>query len=297
MAIDKWKDAWPLKVRLNESSRSLLSVRQQSERFARRFSLVFMGDTHIGKICCLNDIVPENEYRRLLSVVLGDGSDDILCIVHGGDATDRGEENLKRFLKVTKSFLSFKSRHGIIPFFLNIGNHEYLDDPEGEAYRLLVCDPGQVQYIWLDSQRFGLALLDTGTGDRGGFENAKRFSDQLLELETEMRKKPDYLFIIDMHIPPAWGWGRLMPLGLNNRDTREFLHFLNRNPEQIMAVITHHRHWLIPSCSPQFYQKRIPVFVTAHAGHCDFPRLASLRLTFSRVSSAGWEMKPSLIRV
>jgi hypothetical protein len=276
-----------------------LTSRISESRFSERFSLAFMGDTHIGKSCRCNEVNPAKEYVRLLhEVLVGDTrSRDTLCIIHGGDATHVGRPHLTEFVQETKRVLGYGRlpQKDQVPFFLNIGNHEYIDDTEGNAYRDLVGNPGDAQYIWLNPQRTCIILLDTGLGNRGGFPDNSRFQAQLDTAASIITQHPDYHFVIDMHIPPAVGPYRCTILVLNKIFTRQFNTFLGQHPNRIAAVVTHHRHFVAPSARPYCRLAGVPLFITAHAGHCDFPRLACLKLTFVDHPYYGWSIRPSLI--
>lgn len=286
---------------LNDESKIYINAVSKKLRNKKEFAIIFMGDTHVGQENIKtsstnqhNDDKCIDNYGKLLSLSTREQG-NIMCIVHGGDAVHYGRKNLEKFVSTTKKILKYSSRHKSnkdkIPFFMNIGNHEYKisDDYHSkktglENYLQIIGEDNDI--IIMKYQRLGVVLLNTGSGTNGKFENMDHFQEELNTLgEKIMEKAADdesYRFIIDMHIPP-----RIESIqasskckgtrthSLNEKWNEQFTEFLEQYGEYILAVVSHHRHLCCQAKSKiNGYQCRknnkfIPVFITAQAGNCD----------------------------
>ncbi|MGE5455443.1 MAG: metallophosphoesterase family protein [Methylocystaceae bacterium] len=285
-------------LRLNEQASQIVASRQGRLTFKERFALVFLGDTHIGKQCN-NDIDCSLMYTRLLQSVLSNQIEtrDILAIIHGGDGTHRGGQHLEEFVYLTRHALNWDlPDENYIPLFMNIGNHEYMGDPDGEQYRQWVADPLPLQSTWFDDLRWGVVLLNTGMNDRGYLPEGQ-FAKALSTIEQLIESHRGYQLIIDMHIPPAIGFNARRYLVLNHRDTKAFKQLLQRYPKSIAAVVSHHRHWAKMTDQPYRFRGRTPCFISAYGGHCDCPRFSCLKLFFERQPGGGWVLSSQLLHL
>jgi len=285
-------------LRLNEEAEQILAQRMQQPAFKERFALVFLGDTHIGKEC-KNDIDNSLMYTRLLQSVgrNQEHEDDILAIIHGGDGTHRGGQHLEQFTHLTRHALNWDLPDVThIPLFMNLGNHEYIDDQEAEQYSRFIADPVPMQSIWFNDIRWGVVLLNTGMNDRG-YLPEDRFSQALTMIEQEIARHRGYQLVIDMHIPPSLGRQAFRYLALNYCYTRKFKQLLKRYPKTIAAVVSHHRHWAKMTSQPYRWEGRTPLFISAYGGHCDCPRFSCLKLTFQRQAGGQWAMRSQLLQL
>jgi len=283
-------------LRLNEEARLLLAERLQEPTLANQFALVFLGDTHIGKQC-RNDIDSSLMYTRLLQSFLHNQEvdKDILTIIHGGDGTHRGGQHLEQFAYLTRQGLRWdfpEEKH--IPLFMNLGNHEYIHDPEGKQYQQFIGEVKPVEFYWLDELRWGIILLNTGMNNRG-YLPGDEFNQALATIARELKTHRGYQVVIDMHIPPSVGRQAYRLLALNYGYTRKFKQLLRTYPKSIAAVISHHRHWAVMSPKPYRVWGRTSFYISAYGGHCDCPRFSGLKLTFQRQSGGEWKLSNQLL--
>ncbi|BCN29078.1 metallophosphoesterase family protein [Anaeromicropila herbilytica] len=261
------------------------------------FSIVYMGDTHIGMSGCSQS--PESKYEQLLKKIISSNTNgDILCIVHGGDATDHGIDNLQIFIDKTWKTLydPYTNDKDKIPLFLNTGNHDFkLIKVNGQvtnydltafnnlvaADELFKSDPSaphpDVQVVPLNKLYLRIVLLNTGYGNRGSFGSVDigKFEKEIKEIDKWMT----YLqgvsnkirFIVDMHIPPQIGTiGNGNPSHvLNNQYSTLFSKdILDKHYRSMITVSSHHRHCKPPT---RYYDPhyKFDFFLTAAGGNCD----------------------------
>ncbi|MGE5450083.1 MAG: metallophosphoesterase family protein [Methanomassiliicoccales archaeon] len=286
------------KMKLNDEAYLYLRVRREEPKYQGEFSLVFVGDSHLGQKC-INSIKPEVMYEMLLKRIVNNQNKygNILAIIHGGDATHSGKEQLERFITVTRNQLAYnQSGSNPIPLFMNVGNHEYQKDPLLYNYNSLVSNGRYVDEIWLRPQNACVLLLNTGGPDSDGhFTEEQQFPDQLAAMEAIIKAHPHYRFIIDMHIPPAIGPHKGKSHALKPKYSDQFIAFLNRYLQRVAAVVTHHRHCIHPSSLAYYYRGKVPIYITAFAGHCDCARLNGLKLTYTCNQQGIWKAKSSLL--
>lgn len=283
-------------MRLNDEAGMLLEKRLQELGTADRFALIFLGDTHIGKQCH-NDIDSSLMYTRLLQEFQRNqqAENDILAIIHGGDGTHRGGQHLEQFAYLTRQALRWdfpEEKH--IPLFMNLGNHEYINDRRAEQYGRFIGEVKPVQFIWLDQLRWGIILLNTGMNNRGYLPD-NQFKQALKNIAQELDAHRGYQVIIDMHIPPSVGRQRFRLLALNFRYTREFNQLLRAYPKSIVNVISHHRHWAQMTFRPYYVRGRTQFYISSYGGHCDCPRFSGLKLTCQRQASGEWKQTSQLL--
>ncbi|MGE5379448.1 MAG: metallophosphoesterase family protein [Methylocystaceae bacterium] len=285
-------------LRLNEEGQQILNKRLQQESFKKEFALVFLGDTHIGKQC-KNDLDCSLMYTRLLEAIQRneDESHNILAIIHGGDGTHRGGQHLEEFAYLTRHALGWDlPGDNRIPLLMNVGNHEYINDPTGSQYEQWIADPVPWQSYWFDQLKSGVILLNSGMNDRGGLPD-NQLARTLKIIDNEIANHRGYQVVIDMHIPPSIGPQALRCLALNYADTCKFKQLLRRYPKRIAAVVSHHRHWAKMTDKPFLFHGHTPLYISAYGGHCDCPRFSCLKLTFRRHSGSGWKQSSQLIRL
>lgn len=160
-----------------------------------------MGDTHVDKICKEGQITNLEKYSHLLKKVME--YKNILCIIHGGDGTNDGnEEGLMKFVNKTKEIL-YRDNTGkdYIPFFMNIGNHEYTNSTASEIHYIeLIGKTNQI--ISLKYQQLDIILLNTGCKSDGFFNTHNYFKKELSKIGDYINKTDSHInFLIDMHIP------------------------------------------------------------------------------------------------
>ncbi|MGE5379445.1 MAG: metallophosphoesterase family protein [Methylocystaceae bacterium] len=285
-------------MKLNAEAHAFLRKRCELPEFEHGFSLVFIGDTHWGEEC-KGKAKPGVVYGHLLDRIKRNQLTyhNILAIIHGGDGTNIGEKSLEQFLTATRKSLHYDlAGKDHIPLFMNVGNHEYINDRNLNHYNSLVGDGLHVEEIWMRPQKTCLLLLNTGGPNRDGhFVDKQHFSEQLQAAGAIIKAHPLYQFVIDMHIPPAFGPHRGKSHALNSEYTEQFTDFLNQYLKRVAAVVTHHRHCFNPSAIPYRYRGQVPVYLTAYAGHCDCPNLNGLKITYSDNKQGGWRTKISLV--
>ncbi|NMM63152.1 hypothetical protein HBE96_10675 [Clostridium sp. P21] len=267
-----------LNLRLNDLGNIILSYRSRQERFKERFSIIFMGDTHINKTCGEEKVTNLEKYSRLLKKAMQ--CENVLCIIHGGDGTNNGtKEGLMKFANKTKEILYKDTvKEDYIPFFMNIGNHEYTNSTASEInYIELIGRTNQI--ISLIPQKLSIILLNTGCKSDGFFNKHSYFKKELNKIEDYINETDAHVnFLIDMHIPPSMGeledkdHKNKTPHSLNCIFTNNFNEFIDIYSSKIIAIVTHHLHCFYQknTCAPVVKYGNIPFYLTANAGHCTF---------------------------
>lgn len=290
---------------LNDIGKDILKDRLSTNRFGedKDFSIVFIGDSHVGmKGSGCEGNTPLKKYTGLLDKINSLGnSQNILCIVHGGDGTHYGCSNLIDFAIATRNELySGNIKKGDqIPLFMTEGNHEYKTndsdtkiDSNNLQYTTVIANPqpGSIQMVTLLPKKLRLALLNTGYYNNGSFElgNQYEFFSQVNDLGTKMKNSPKgERFIIDMHIPPRIDNNLPEKVNPNKRPhvlNKEFTDYLTNminygeNQYKISTIVSHHRHCkylpgggsipYVVSKGSVTTNTNIPVFITAYGGHC-----------------------------
>lgn len=284
-------------AKLNDESYSLLRRRREDPLYQNEFSLIFIGDSHVGQECS-SGAAPEVLYLRLLERIRANERKyrNILAIFHGGDGTHRGKKHLEEFIAATRYGLDYDvSSEDRIPLFMNVGNHEYINDPELKNYNALVGNGNYIQEIWLRPQNTSVLFLNTGGPNSDGFfKDPHHFANELTAMGAIIKAHPHYRFIIDMHIPPAVGPHKGKSHALNKDYTAQFTKFLKSYLNRVALVVVHHRHCVQPSRIGYLFQGKVPIYLTAFAGHCDCLRLSALKITYSRNSQGVWKVKTSI---
>lgn len=263
-------------IRLNDLGNSILYYRCLEERFRERFSIIFMGDTHVDKLAKEEKITNLEKYSLLLEKAKE--QKDILCIIHGGDGTNDGtEEGLTKFVNKTKEVLyRDNTKKDYIPFFMNIGNHEYKNSSASEIHYIELVG-GTNQIISLKPQELDIILLNTGCKADGFFNKHNYFKKELNKIGEYINKTDSQVnFLIDMHIPPSIGaledntQYSKTPHSLNCIFTNNFSEFMDTYYSRIIATVTHHLHCFHQQnpCTPVTKYDNRPFYLTASAGHC-----------------------------
>lgn len=263
-------------IRLNDLANIILHYRCMEQRFQKRFSIIFIGDTHTDKICEGEEITNLEKYSHLLEKTVQ--CENILCIIHGGDGTNNGtKEGLMKFVNKTKEILyGNTAQEDYIPFFMNIGNHEYTNSTVSEInYIGLVGKTNEI--INLRSQRLNIILLNTGCKSDGFFNKHNYFKKELNKIGEYIDKEDPHInFLIDMHIPPSIGTlhdkgnNNKTPHSLNCIFTNNFYDFMDKYHNRIIATVTHHLHCFYQEnpCIPAAKYYGRPFYLTASGGHC-----------------------------
>lgn len=265
-------------IRLNDLGNIILNYRCMEERFKEKFSIIFMGDTHVDKICKEDKITNLEKYCYILEKAKE--CENVLCIIHGGDGTNNGsEEGLIKFVNKTKEILYGKNTDKeYIPFFMNIGNHEYTKSTLGEInYIELIGKTNEI--INLKPQKLNIILLNTGCKSDGFFNKHNYFKKELHKIGEYINKTDSHVkFLIDMHIPPSIGGlkdktdHKKTPHSLNCIFTNNFNDFIDTYNNKILVTVTHHLHCFYQqnSCIPAAQYNNVSFYLTANAGHCSF---------------------------
>lgn len=262
-------------IRLNDLANIILNYRCMEERFKEKFSIIFMGDTHTDKICEGEAITNLEKYSHLLEKAAQ--CENVLCIIHGGDGTNNGtKEGLIKFVNKTKEILYGNVEEDYIPFFMNIGNHEYTNSTISEInYIELVGKTNEI--INLRPQRLNIVLLNTGCKSDGFFNKHNYFRKEINKIGEYIDKEDPHInFLIDMHIPPSIG--KLQDKVLSNKAshslncmfTSNFNDFMDKYHNRIIAIVTHHLHCFYQEnpCIPAIKYNDTPFYLTASGGHC-----------------------------
>ncbi|OPJ56142.1 metallophosphoesterase [Clostridium oryzae] len=297
---------------LNSDSTSILIKRIQNKSLSspKNFSIIFIGDTHVGKVrshCNHNE--GENYKALLKKINKSKNKKEVIAIIHGGDGCDfpdKGKTNLKDFVDITKSGLEYKNivhENNKIPFFMNVGNHEYNKKTSShlKEFGNLIGKRNYVVKLFdnTNGPMIAVVLLQTGMevygGSLGG-SKLKTFKDAIEDVEAQMEaiksnnKYKSVKFIIDMHIPPTLpvfnkkiadcsdpppkGKKKAHSLCIKN-DNTDFINFINRFTKKyknsILAIVCHHKHWYFqPNIrnNSNYMISNVPVFITAQGGNC-----------------------------
>ena len=276
--------------KLNQIGKKVLKNRCRYSKFQSNFSIIFISDTHTNKesIKYYSDILKEIIVHQ-----------DALCIIHGGDSIhgvsnniEKSKTQLVEFIDTTKFELyNGKMNNNLIPFFMNIGNHDYcsknIEFSNIRNFKSLVGDTSDVIKIY--NQPLDIILLDTGF-THNGFPCLSSFTNQIHNIEKKIRKNHRQVqYIIDMHIPPQIGYfTNYSKHTLSIEQTSEFINFLNRYENRIVAVVTHHIHrfnqndvttpvYIHPKGNIPFYQTSIG----SHHGSDKFSNCSNKCLKFN----------------
>ena len=245
------------------------------------FSIVFISDTHSEQLNenKKKDLSLEKYCLLLKKIKL---YEHVICIIHGGDAIQgvtnnpkKSNTQLKHFITSTKLELYEKIEPlKIIPFIMNIGNHEYCcqdkKNNNSNNFNELVGENSDL--IKMKRHLLDIILLDTGY-THNGFSNVASFKKQIHCAEKKIKKEhKNVQFLLDMHIPPNLGeFSKYSNHTLNSQLTNEFLSFLNKYQNRIIAVTTHHIHnFRSEDSSIPVYmhtEGNIPIYLTSSGGH------------------------------
>ena len=168
----------------------------------KQFSVIFMGDTHIGSS---NTNQNETKYRNLLNRVRKEDASKktVVAVIHGGDGVHTDNQKyMQTFVKVSKQVL-FKPGDRI-PIFANVGNHEYngyINTTKtkkdkvylAKSYNKLVGDTKKLQAYRLtpDSKNIQtmleVILLNTGARTYGYFSDPTTFQSELNAIDSYIK--------------------------------------------------------------------------------------------------------------
>lgn len=188
------------------------------------------------------------------------------------------EERFKiKFINKTKKILyQDNTLKDYIPFFMNIGNHEYVNSTTNEIHYIeLIGKTNQI--INLKPQQLNIILLNTGCKSDGFFNKHNYFKKELNKIGKYINKTDSHInFLIDMHTPPSIEGledkreYNKSPHSLNCTFTNNFNEFMDTYYNRIIATVTHHLHCFYqqnPS-TPVTQYDNIPFYLTANAGNC-----------------------------
>lgn len=290
-------------AKLNESGNIILKSKRQKFVNGQNFAIAFLGDSHIGRTDCkCGTNCPEDRYTTLLKKIRN--MKGIYTIIHGGDASDYGNNVLNKFVSDTKKILKYNSTtvkdEDKTPLFANIGNHDYKlgKAPSkgvdiNDYHKLIGKDNAIVKLFGsVKGPKVAIVLLNTGYSNSGQLTNGLKFEDQLNDLAKRMgdiiKKHSSVRFIIDMHIPPRIPNQLTGTHVLNPAFNNAFRRFLKKHPARILAIVTHHKHGNVQSTAYHYIftnngkKYNIPVYLTAQGGHCD-PTKGSAQYSFYRM--------------
>lgn len=235
-----------------------------------------MGDTHVDKIYKEERTTSLEKFTNLLEKVTT--YENILCIIHGGDGTHNGnQEGLTKFVNKAKEVLYLNNtKKDYIPFFMNIGNHEYSNSTASEIHYInLVGKTNQI--INLKPQQLDIILLNTGCKSDGFFNKHNYFKKELNKIGEYINKVDSQIkFLVDMHIPPSIrsledkSEHNKTPHSLNCVSTNNFKEFIDKYSDRIITIVTHHLHCFYQKnpCISSILYENTPFYLTANAGHC-----------------------------
>lgn len=247
-----------------------------------KFSVVLISDTHSEQ---LNEKIKKysslEQYCSLLKKIKL--YEDVCCIIHGGDAiqgysnnTKKTNAQLKQFINSSKLELYDKIEQSkMISFIMNAGNHDYCYENKNNNsnnFNELVGDNSDL--IQIKRHLLDIILLDTGY-THNGFPNVASFKKQIYSVEKKIKKEHKKVqFLIDMHIPPQLGdFKKYSNHTLSVEPTNEFVRFLNKYQNRIIAVSCHHIHnfHCEDSSIPVYIhpEGNIPIYLTSSGGHKD----------------------------
>ncbi|MBC8061375.1 MAG: metallophosphoesterase [Clostridiaceae bacterium] len=271
------------KKKVNYIGKKLLENNNDYNMNNNFFSIVFISDTHSEQ---LTENKRKNssleQYCMLLKKVKV--HPEVCCIIHGGDAIQGFTNNskksnlqLKQFIAATKLELYEQMEPTkLIPFVMNIGNHDYCYDGKrdhsSDNFNDLVGENSDL--IMLKKNSLDIILLETGD-THNGFVNINSFKKEINSVEKKIKKEhKKVLFLLDMHIPPQLGeLSKYSNHTLNSQLTNEFVRFLNKYQNRIIAISTHHIHNFRSedSALPIYIhpQGNIPIYLTSNGGQKD----------------------------
>lgn len=272
-------------AKLNDASKNQLKKRRATIPLRKPavFSIIFLGDAHVGMNGRPN---PTCKYRiknyRSILKSINSNDNTLISIFHGGDEGDKGVY-VSNFVSITKNLMNNKSH--TIPYFAEVGNHEYQGDLLLSQYRKYVSSKDS-DVIRLYGSNYGpkvaVVMLNTGgpsdNGCMGG--SGTIIANSISEIRNSAAykaviKDKSVKIIMDMHIPPR------MPVFRGNPPTHHrlcpnaethFKNFVNSiGTNRILFIVTHHKHGYIqPKINSKYlYLNKIPVFLTAQGGNCD----------------------------
>lgn len=246
------------------------------------FSMIFIADTHSEQLSeSKKKYSSLEQYCLLLRKIKL--YDEVICIIHGGDAihgfannSKKSNNQLNNFITSTKLEL-YEHVEPLkrIPFIMNTGNHEYCSQDKNnnsDNFNKLVGEKSDL--IKTRGYYLDIILLDTGY-THNGFPDLISFKKQICSVEKKIKKEHKKVrFILDMHIPPKLGeFIKYANHTLNSQLTEEFVKFLNKYQDRVIAVTTHHIHNFdsIDSSIPVYIHPigNIPIYLTSSGGHKD----------------------------
>ena len=141
----------------------------------------------------------------------------VYTTIHGGDASDYGDGQLKKYVDITEKVLGYGNvvqEENKIPIFTNVGNHDYKIGKGSSAgvnikeYNDLIGNDNTIRKLFKNGKgpRIAIILLNTGYNVSGQLPGGKDYKTELDKLEKKMNDiiqlHHTVRFIIDMHIPP-----------------------------------------------------------------------------------------------
>lgn len=275
--------------KLNTRAREILDAKAAKFKNGKDFSIILLGDSHIGQFNCTN-----RWYTELLNKIKSKTiSKDVYTAVHGGDASDNSTR-LKNYVNITEKVLAYSNTtkdDTKIPLFTNVGNHDYkINGKQGagvdiKRYNNLIGNDNFIIKLFKGSKgpKIAIVFINTGYNVSGQLPGDKNFQIELDKLSNKMseiiKAHNSVRFIIDMHIPPKIPKNGQFNTNhtLNPKYNDIFRKFMQKHPARILAIVAHHKHGNIQSSAYRYtfnnikhtINYNIPLYLTAQGGHCD----------------------------
>jgi hypothetical protein len=272
-------------AKLNARAKKILQAKASKFKNGANFSIILLGDSHIGQINCTN-----KWYTELLKKIRAKGA---YTAVHGGDASDNSTK-LKNYVNISKKVLGYSNTvkdEKKTPLFTNIGNHDYkLGANQGagvniDKYNELIGNDNFIIKLYKGAKgpKIAIVFINTGYTVSGQLPGNKDFKTELDKLAKKMsdiiKSNNNIRFIIDMHIPPKIPKNAHFNTDhtLNPKYNDIFRKFMQKHPARILAIVAHHKHGDVQSSAYHYTfsnknvtkKYNIPLYLTAQGGHCD----------------------------
>lgn len=283
-------------AKLNARAKNILQAKALKFKNGANFSIIFLGDSHIGQINCTN-----KWYNELLKKVR---VRHVYTAVHGGDASDNSTK-LKNYVNISEKILGYSNTNKDekkTPLFTNIGNHDYKlgaksSDGIGiEKYNELIGNDNFIIKLYKGAKgpKIAIVFINTGYTVSGQLLGGKDFKTELGKLAKKMsdiiKANSNIRFIIDMHIPPKVLTDAHFNTNhtLNSIYNDNFRGFIKKHHTKILAIVAHHKHGDFQKSAYHYtFNKKkyiIPLYVTAQGGHCNpYVKLPTAQYSFYRM--------------